>query len=119
MDSIGVVKSLVSWGMNAEYAKIQASASNISNINKPGASFRATDFSKALGEINYALRSGDVQNLNRATEKPVAMTGMPEAQVSLDKEIEKLVSSQMKFEVLAELYQRRLGLKNLVMSGGG
>lgn len=118
MEAIGAVKSLITWGMNAEYAKIRASATNVANINRPGATFESADFASALADIQRALISGDSQRIAAAAKQPVESTAIARADVSLDTEVQKLVSAQVQYEVLSEIYQRRSEFRSVVTGGG-
>lgn len=116
MDNIYSVIDLAKLGLDIEKLKVKVAAENIANVSNPTYIRQDVDFEKIISAVN-AVRSGDVVDSDAldSMRMPDKMAGNI---VNLDQEVLNITDSEMRFKVIAQAVQKKIGLFELAMNGG-
>jgi len=100
-----------SRALSAEQIKLYAATQNIANVNNPSYVYQAANF-KSIMDIG-----GDTSNLNGVFNSADYMESQRGEKVSLDKEVLHLTDSELRYQVIAQVIQRKFGMMDLVIGG--
>lgn len=114
MFPISSVVDLGGVGLSVEQVKSHAASQNIANVNNPNYVTKSVNFNALLDVRNEALKNEgvvteDLQN------KAAYILEQPNKKISLDEEVLNLSNAELRYQVTAQIIQKKFGIMDLVL----
>lgn len=114
MHPISSLVDLAGVGLSVEQVKSYAASQNIANVNNSSYVTKAANFSSLLqvaeeAAANKGVAVEDLQN------KEAFVVDQPNKKISLDEEVLNLSNAELRYQVTAQIIQKKFGIMDLAL----
>lgn len=116
MTSIYSIIDSAQYGLSVESIKAYVATQNIANVNTPGYVAKATNFN-SLFKANISEHLGSQETITLDDEISEHIMDAPGKTISLDSEVVAASDAGLRYQVMADIIQKKFGLLDLVYGG--